>query len=52
LTAGRGSPRDLALLRDGLRAAAALKAELAAEPLVPPLLSALLPKLGGHDALV
>ena len=32
LAAGRGSPRDLALLRDGLGAAAALKAELEREP--------------------
>ena len=52
LAAQRGSPRDLALLRDGLSAAAALQAELAAEPDRPPLLEALLPRLGGHDALV
>src|SRR5688572_15763562 len=52
LAAQRGSPRDLALLRDGLSAAAALQAELQAEPDRPPLLEALLPKLGGHDALV
>jgi DNA mismatch repair protein MutS len=32
LVAGRGSPRDLALLRDGLIAAAGLRAELEAEP--------------------
>ena len=31
LVAGRGSPRDLASLRDGLVASAALKAELEAE---------------------
>jgi DNA mismatch repair protein MutS len=52
LAAGRGSPRDLALLRDALGAAAALKAELEAEPDRPLLLDALLPRLGGHDALV
>src|SRR5687768_2252054 len=52
LAAQRGSPRDLALLRDGLSAAAALQAELRAEPDRPPLLESLLPKLGGHDALV
>ena len=52
LAAGRGSPRDLALLRDGLAAAAALKRELEAEPDRPPLLDELLPRLGGHAALV
>ena len=52
LTAGRGSPRDLALLRDGLSAAATLQAELAGEPDRPPLLDTLLPRLGGHEALV
>jgi DNA mismatch repair protein MutS len=51
LVAGRGSPRDLALLRDGLTAAAALKAELEAEPDRPDLLASLLPDLGGHAAL-
>jgi DNA mismatch repair protein MutS len=52
LAAGRGSPRDLALLRDGLAAASALKQEIEAEPDRPPLLQALLPQLGGHAALV
>jgi DNA mismatch repair protein MutS len=52
LAAQRGSPRDLALLRDGLSAAAALQAELGAEPDRPPLLEILLPRLGGHEALV
>jgi DNA mismatch repair protein MutS len=51
LIAGRGSPRDLALLRDGLQASAALKAELEFEPERPDLLTALLPELGGHAAL-
>jgi DNA mismatch repair protein MutS len=51
LVAGRGSPRDLAVLRDGLGAAAALKTELEAEPDRPELLAALLPDLGGHAAL-
>ena len=52
LAAGRGSPRDLALLRDGLGAADALRRELEGEPDHPPLLGTLLPRLGGHEALV
>ena len=52
LTAGRGSPRDLALLRDGLAAASALRTELEVEADRPELLAALLPRLGGHGALV
>jgi DNA mismatch repair protein MutS len=52
LAAGRGSPRDLALLRDGLGAAEALKRELAGAPDRPQLLDSLLPRFGGHYALV
>jgi DNA mismatch repair protein MutS len=52
LAAGRGSPRDLALVRDGLAAADALKRELETEADRPPLLQRILPRLGGHDALV
>ena len=52
LSAGRGSPRDLALLRDGLAGAAMLRAELEMEPARPRLLDQLLPRLGGHGALV
>ena len=52
LAAGRGSPRDLALLRDGLGAAIALQRELQSEADRPPLLESLLPKLGGHGALI
>mgnify|MGYP000241640261 CR=1 FL=1 len=52
LAAARGSPRDLAQLRDGLAAAARLKAELEALPERPPLLERLLPRFGGHAALV
>ena len=52
LSAGRGSPRDLALLRDGLTGAAALRGELEMEPDRPRLLDDLLPRLGGHGALV
>jgi len=51
LVAGRGSPRDLAALRDGLIASAALKAELGGEAPCPDLLADLLPELGGHSAL-
>ncbi|HEY8592135.1 MAG TPA: DNA mismatch repair protein MutS [Sphingomicrobium sp.] len=52
LAAGRGSPRDLALLRDGLAAADALKRELEGEPDRPLLLENLAPRLGGHEGLV
>jgi DNA mismatch repair protein MutS len=52
LAAGRGSPRDLAILRDGLAGAAALKTELEMEAELPKLLDDLLPRLGGHAALV
>lgn len=52
LAAGRGSPRDLASLRDGLAAAARLKSALEGESDHPPLLEGLLPRLVGHDALV
>ena len=52
LSAGRGSPRDLAQLRDGLAAASELKRELEGEPDRPPLLDALLPGLGGHEDLI
>ena len=52
LAAGRGSPRDLALLRDGLSAAAELKRKLEEEPDRPALLDKLLPRLGGHSELI
>jgi DNA mismatch repair protein MutS len=52
LAAGRGSPRDLAVLRDGLSAAEALRGELQSELDRPALLDVLLPQLGGHDDLV
>ena len=51
LVASRGGPRDLALLRDGLTAAASLRDALSAEPDRPSLLDTLLPLLGGHAAL-
>ncbi|HEV2595668.1 MAG TPA: DNA mismatch repair protein MutS [Sphingomicrobium sp.] len=52
LAAGRGGPRDLALLRDGLASADALKRELETQLDRPPLLACLLPRLGGHEELV
>ena len=52
LAAGRGSPRDLALLRDGLAGAAALRSELEQEAEPPRALDDLLPRLGGHAALI
>ena len=52
LAAGRGSPRDLAALRDGLAAAEALREDMRSEPGRPTLLDSLLPRLGGHDALI
>ncbi len=52
LVAGRGSPRDLASLRDGLAAAIRLRDELAGEAERPALLEATLPDLGGHGTLI
>ncbi len=51
LAAGRGSPRDLAQLRDSLDGARALHDRLSAEPDAPALLADLLPALTGHGAL-
>jgi DNA mismatch repair protein MutS len=51
LAAGRGGPRDLAQLRDGLTEAAKLRTELEAQIDRPELLDLLLPCLGGHAAL-
>ena len=52
LAAGRGSPRDLGQLRDGLIAARDLRTMLSDDALAPPLLATLLPQLEGHDALI
>jgi DNA mismatch repair protein MutS len=52
LAAGRGSPRDLGQLRDGLGEARRLHDRLAALPEPPDLLADLLPALAGHGALV
>ena len=51
LVAGRGGPRDLGQLRDGLLVAAELRVELERKDQRPHLLTSLLPELGGHAAL-
>ncbi|WP_260482836.1 DNA mismatch repair protein MutS [Sphingomicrobium flavum] len=51
LVAGRGSPRDLGQLRDGLVAAAELSHSLKGDEL-PELIASLLPRMVGHDALI
>lgn len=52
IVAGRGSPRDLGQLRDGLGEAQRLQALLAARSDRPALANALLPALGGHGAMI
>ena len=52
LAAGRGSPRDLGQLRDGLDGAWLLGERLAKVPERPALLTALAPNLQGHGALI
>ncbi|MBN8817213.1 MAG: DNA mismatch repair protein MutS [Sphingomonas sp.] len=52
LAIGRGSPRDLGQLRDGLDAARTLREKLGRLSDRPALLDALLPALDGHGALV
>ncbi len=52
IVAGRGSPRDLGQLRDGLGEAWRIADLLSATSDLPPLLRGLLPELGGHGALV
>jgi DNA mismatch repair protein MutS len=52
LVAGRGSPRDLGQLRDGLDEARRLHDRLARTEDAPALLTTLLPALVGHGALV
>ncbi|MET1112045.1 MAG: DNA mismatch repair protein MutS [Allosphingosinicella sp.] len=51
LVAGRGGPRDLGQLRDGLNETRRLHARLAALPEPPALLASLLPALTGHGEL-
>jgi DNA mismatch repair protein MutS len=52
VVAGRGSPRDLGQLRDGLSGARRIGERLAGIDGVPVLLEQVLPDLGGHAALV
>ncbi len=49
---GRGSPRDLGQLRDGLEAARTLRERLGARADLPALLAETLPALDGHGAMV
>jgi DNA mismatch repair protein MutS len=52
VVAGRGSPRDLGQLRDGLGEAARLAEVIAGAGLLPDLARTLVPHLRGHGALV
>jgi len=51
VVAGRGSPRDLGQLRDGLVGARGVREQLEVMPDQPALLATLLPDLGGHAQL-
>ena len=52
IAAGRGSPRDMGQLRDGLTEARRLHDRLGTLPDRPALIETLLPRLAGHGALV
>jgi DNA mismatch repair protein MutS len=52
VVAGRGSPRDLGQIRDGLTEARRIRDFLAAKTDRPALLEQLLPVMGGHGAMV
>ena len=52
IVAGRGSPRDLGQIRDGLKEAEAARALLEARDALPSLLSEQCRRLSGHDALI
>jgi DNA mismatch repair protein MutS len=52
IVAGRGSPRDLGQIRDGLAEARRIRDHLQTRPDRPALLEAMLPQMGGHGALV
>ncbi len=50
LAVGRGGPRDLAMIRDGLTAAVTLQAQLRQAAMSPDLLAATLDRIGAHGA--
>ena len=52
LVAGRGSPRDLGQIRDGLAAARQLREKLGGLPDPPDIVQDWLPVLGGHSELI
>ena len=52
LSAGRGGPRDLTSLRDGLNGAVMLEERLAKAADRPPLIAAAMARLKGHGALI
>ncbi|GGC31027.1 DNA mismatch repair protein MutS [Novosphingobium marinum] len=52
IVAGRGSPRDLGQLRDGMVAAGRIRDLLTGREGAPPSLDSLVPRLGGHAALI
>ncbi len=52
IAAGRGSPRDLGQLRDGLDQARNFREKLSHLPNLPPLMLHLLPAMDGHGTLV
>ncbi len=52
ISAGRGSPRDVGQIRDGLSGARILRERLALDMALPDLMNALLPALDGHAAMV
>ena len=52
ISAGRGSPRDIGQIRDGLSGARILREQLALDLALPDLMNATLPALDGHGAMV
>ena len=52
IVAGRGSPRDLGALRDGLSGALVIRDQLAADLALPPLIAGLLDTLSGYGELI
>lgn len=52
ISAGRGSPRDVGQIRDGLNGARVLREQLSQDMALPDMMDMLLPALDGHAALV